>query len=270
MKPQKTIPALLLTITLSLTLFGCTDNSGNASSAANSQANQPTSASNSNAAAGGCGGDQSNSSSTDSSGNSGSGNAGLTVVQYAYVCDNANASNYYIGVVKNEGSATVNNVEMNLVDASGTVVGDTDYQLLRGVFGLPPGQSVGFSIMQGIPVQHPQFAFKLLPPSGDSDKPIKIIVISSTLATASDGSAHVEGEVRNDGDSSADIWMVDVIGYDTNGNVVAVGSGDAADTQNTPRFTAHSTMKFRAILKPGNAKVAKYDLFAPSLTYGQG
>lgn len=259
MKAQRIIPALVFTIALSLTLVGCNDSSGGNGSAGNSTG---SSGGNTSASGNAANSPTAADSSAANSNSGGSGNLKLTVVKFNLVTQGK--LNFYVGVVRNDGSASVSNPVMHLLDDSGKPVDDNASEtMLNQVVVLPPDQSVGFKILySGSPIQHPQFSFDL---ETTDLTPLKLTVADSQLTNSAFGIADspdeitVAGDVTNNDDALADLWRVNAIGYDASGNVLDVSTGQAADS--TQKLTAHSTIKFVVNLLPGNAKVTKYDLF---------
>ncbi|PZR97819.1 MAG: hypothetical protein DLM69_09310 [Candidatus Chloroheliales bacterium] len=275
MKIQKTRSTLLLVILLSVTLMGC---EGNASTSGSGAANQPSNTSSRNTSSSNpptsSGSATSSPSATGDNGtasnptpnDNGSGNLKLTVAKYALVT--GDLINYYIGVVRNDGSSTIRQAIMHLVDDSGKALStdDAPEMLLPQVFALPPGQSVGFSMMyEGKPIKHPQFSFEQQPDDTNLAA-VKLTIVSSQAGVASDGNPDIEGQITNDSDTSANLWSVSAVAYDDAGNVVAVGSGGAADP--AQGLKGHTTIKFSVTLSPRSAKVVKYDLFASGVTMG--
>lgn len=271
MNSKKITPVLLLTFVLSLTLFGCTDRATN-TTGANNTSNPATSSASGNPSPSNSTVSNPTAATSDTSGNANA-NANssstalkMTVVKYSFV--STGLVNYYIGVVRNDGSNSVKQVIMHLVDDSGRVIStdDAPETMLPQVFDLPPGQSVGFSMMyEGSPIKHPTFSFEQQPDDTNLAD-AKLTVVSSQQGTASDGNPNIEGDIRNDSATSANLWSLNAVAYDDAGNVVAVGSGAAADPAQP--LKGHSTIKFSVTLSPGNVKIAKYELFASGVTMG--
>ncbi len=264
MKTLKTLPTLLLTLLFAALLAGCGgDNSA-------SQSSQPTS---------GTSGGQVNQPTTASSGSSGSNNSGgsafnpadLQIVTTASYTSSLGLY-YYIGVVKNNGSATLKDIRPTLVDDSGNTVPEDkapEIDLTRVI--LPPGSSAGFNLQYDQLISKPSYKFtaKVVKP-GDTLQPAKISVVNDKLdAGNAPKSQKITGEIKNDSDKNAILWTVNVMGYDASGKLVEVTSGTSLQNAAAQGgFKAHGTLQFEANLGSGNpygnkgATVAKYDLFA--------
>ncbi len=269
MKTLKTLPTLLLTLLLAALLAGCGgDNSASQSSQPTSgtsggQANQPTTASS--------GSSGSNNPGAGSSGNSAFNPADLQIVTTASYTSPLGLY-YYIGVVKNNGSATLKDIQPTLVDDSGNTIPQDkapETDLTRVI--LPPGSSAGFNLQYDQLIGKPSYKFtaQVVNP-GDTLQPAKISLVNDKLGAGNmPKSQKITGEIKNDSDKNAILWTVNVMGYDASGKLVEVTSGTSLQNAAAQGgFKAHGTLQFEANLGSGNpygnkgATVAKYDLFA--------
>jgi hypothetical protein len=90
---------------------------------------------------------------------------------------------YYIGVVKNNSSATLKQISASLVDDSGNVLpGDKAVDVSLIVVVLPPGKSAGFNIQSDQLVSKPSFKFTAQTVNpGDTLQPADLSVSNDKL-----------------------------------------------------------------------------------------